>query len=398
MPELLWRVIRFAVPTLLTALAPVAAVAAIARQGGEVFLALAIGQAVGGVGVLVCSVGANVSGPNWVLNAPPRQRTPILMATARSQVKACLVAAPVLAIGAVLLAPEGQSLMTVLAMLAMLVTACSPAWWLVGVGEPSAVTRVDALPRVAAALAGAALIVSGQPAVWYPVLALTFAAVAYLRFYLVAQRRGALSPAGVGVPRLPVEKQSLAISVVSGSYTSATLPLVHALAPMSGPAFAGGLRMLSYWNLSTVAVSQALQGWCAKSRRRTLVGLYLLAGQGLALGAALAVIGPPLTRWLLGAAVTPSGATFWWLGATYAVLAVNTGFSKLVWFPVKGERLVLAAVVAAAAVGVSLLVLVVRDGGAASAVAAIACAEVVLLSVLAVAAFRRFPFPRDSDG
>lgn len=385
------RVVGFSIPVVAPAAAGLLAMSTIAHIAGPTaFVAMALGLAVGTLGSVAAGCGWDLSGPARVASAHQTQQHLHLLSSVRTRLLASAVAIPLSVLVALLLAPDGASILAALSTLAATMNALSPAWWLIGVGDARTMIRVDAAPRVAAALAGTLAVSIGAPPSVYPAAMILMVTWSYVSYY----RRAGVTSASLrkGPAQIPLRSHisNTIVMLISTAYSAAALPVVQLSAPAAAPQFAAGYRVLVYWNFSNIVMGNAVQHWVLASTRvasRRNLALLIHIAQAVSLGPLLAITGPLLTTFLFGTAVRAPVATYAWLGAAFAFVCATTWLWRLVLLPANRERSILFANAAAAVVGVTMIATLGRTHGASGAAAGVMLAEATLVVAVLPSAY-----------
>ncbi|MDL5158966.1 lipopolysaccharide biosynthesis protein [Actinomycetospora termitidis] len=394
------RIGGFAAVPFVGAITPLLLLPVIARVTSvEGWAAVALGQSVGAVAMIVVTFGWNLSGPSRTAQADDDGRRALYREALASRLAAFVVVLPVEAVVAAFLAPEGFRTVAVLMALAVSATGLSPAWYAIGSGQARTLLIYDALPRVAAAVVGAPLLVLGAPLVTYPILLLA----ASLGTTAVHARKTLGPPSVPGARRamrtvadratLRILVPDAASEIASGSYSAGAVALVGLGTGVRELAvFAAGDRL---FRLSLYAISSlcnALQGWVAEpvdratSRHRFRTSLTLHSTVGV-VGALLIVgAGPWASGVVFGADLAVDLPTAAGFAVAFLMISLETSVGRHYLIPRGYRRTYLAAVTSAVVVGVPALVGFAHLAGAPGGAWAVAAAEgTICLVVLAAA-------------
>lgn len=385
-PAMLLRILKFAVPSLLTTLPPLVCVVTIAHRSGPIaLLALGLGQALGGIVAIVVTWGWDVSGPQGLASSTTEKRKALLAESLAARTALLLLLGPLMLVVASILAPSPHVALTLLTGCAVALQGLSPSWWFIGIGDARAIVRVEAIPRAAAALLSAATIgLLGNP--WlYPVMTLLTLSGSYVLFY-----KKALS--GLSGKSLAVREvagsvkhnaRSAGISMAAVAYNTATLPFAQIFAPSAAVEYASAARLMNYWALATITTNNALIGTIdrednpiARAARRK--ALQLMSIQSVGLGIAATVLAPTLSKVLFNVPMTSPGlATA--IGLAFAINGINTALSKYYLIPLGNVSSVLRITLLSALVGCSSIAPLALWQGSTGVVLSICLAEATTL-------------------
>ena len=209
---------------LLNAVSPLLALPAItASFGGEPWVAIAVGQSLGGTAGVIVELGWGLSGSQRVARMSPRNRA---HAYGVSLVTKAIVGVPTIGLAIVLsaaLAPEGQGALSAGVAAAAAIAMFSGSWIFIGILKPRLFLYTEVLPRALLIAISAIVIHVGGPLWAYPVALLVSALAAPVAaaFVLKMRMRDLTS---LGPRRLlrviGVQRHALSSSVYSSVYIS----------------------------------------------------------------------------------------------------------------------------------------------------------------------------------
>lgn len=394
------RILAFAGLPFLALLTPFLFLPVLARlAGADAWLAIAVGQSVGGFAGLVVALGFNTVGPTLVARAAIDDRPELLRRSLAPRLLLLVPAATAAAIVAVLVAPASHGVEAALMANALAMFGISPSWYMVGLGRASLIVVVDILPRLVATLLAAGLLIVTGSVFWYPVL-LMLATVGSGFAYsarVVGARRLFEVRRGEIAGTIREGRSALAIELAGGAYNALAVTFVGASATAAQAAtYVSGDKLYRVGQYSASALGNALQGWVVEAGEDSLgrrIRLALAAHAGLgALGfLAFALLGVPLSGWLFGADVAIDEWTALGFGVATFGIVVGTGIGRVVLVALGARRRFLASVLVGAAVGVPSIILLSSAYGAAGGAWGLALGEsvsVLCQSLFAVAAWR----------
>jgi len=395
------RILAFAGLPFLSLLTPFLFLPVLARlAGADAWLAIAIGQSVGGFAGLVVALGYNTVGPTAVAQAAPADRPEFLRRSLAPRALLLLPAASAAGVVAALIAPQSHVVEAALMAVALALFGISPSWFVVGLGRASLIVLVDILPRLVATLAAAALLVATGSVVGYPILlmAATLAsAVGYSARVVGARNLVVVRRHEVG-ETVRSHGSALAIELSGGAYNALAVAFVGATAASAAAAsYVSGDKLYRVGQYSASALGNALQGWVVEAGdavfgarvRLALLAHFVLGALGFA---AFALLGVPLSALLFGSAVAIDEATALGFGVAAFNIVLGTGIGRVVLIALGARRRFLASVLVGAAVGVPSILLLASAFGAAGGAWGLALGEsasVLCQVTFAVLAWRR---------
>jgi len=397
------RILAFAGLPFLSLLTPFLFLPVLARlAGADAWLAVAIGQSVGGFAGLVVALGFNTVGPTAVARADATQRPELLRRSLAPRALLFIPAAAVAAVVAVLVAPASHGAEAALMAIALALFGVSPSWYMVGLGRASLLVVVDILPRLAATLLAAVLLLTTGSVLWYPILLIlaTLASGVGYATRVVGVRGLVTVHRGEVGATMRESGSALAIEVAGGAYNALAVAFVGGAATAAQAAsYVSGDKLYRIGQYSASALGNALQGWVVEAGTASLahrVRLALVAHAALGvLGfTAFAVLGVPLSGLLFGSQVAIDQATAFGFGVAAFNIVLGTGIGRVVLIALGARRRFLASVLVGAGVGVpSILVLASLHGAAGGAwgLALGESASVLCQAVFAILAWRARP-------
>lgn len=366
-------------------------------QGAEGWAAIGTGQAIGSLVAMVSSYGWNVNGGARIAEAegPERQRA-IYALSFWCRTVVYVIGGIAGAALSCFLVGGAFGWVAGLATLATGATGLTVAWYSVGVGTARIALWYEAIPIAALTLLSAIVMLWTGSVAAYPALMLG-GIVLGLLLMNVHLYRTLLPPLDLRSV-LSSFRGNLALAIadgVGGSYTTAPIPVSQALSGTQAAAQLTSADKVYRIGVTAIAVlANSLQKWVLEvpfengRMRRHGVALGLHAALGLVGFAVLAFAGEWLTRFLLGAAVTPPPEVFPAYGVTFLIIALTTPLIRNILVPARQDRIVLVAIVSSALLGLPTMVLGGLSFGLLGIVAGLALSEVVVLTFVSIAAIR----------
>lgn len=280
--------------------------------------------------------------------------------------------------------------------LAATLTGLSSAWYMIGLGRASFIAIYEIAPRIVATLGAAAIVLTGGPVVWYPLLLAAAAIVSVVGFGArtlhrsdVAEGRW-LDVAAV----LRANRSAVATEVAAGSYNALAVTLVgSATTAAQAASYVSGDKIYRIGQYSVSALGNALQGWVveagsAEFGRRIRQSVLLHLALGLLGLVALALLGPWLSGALFGAEVAIDRATALGLGVATLGIALGTALGRITLVGMGARRAFFVSVLFAAGVGVPAILVLSSLFGAAGGAWGLAIGELVSVTAQAISVWR----------
>jgi hypothetical protein len=287
-----------AVP-LLNAVSPLLALPAItAVHGGGAWVAVAIGQSVGGAAGVVVELGWGMAGTQRAARQAPRNQA---RAFALSLVTKAIIGVPVIIAActvAALLAPQWKADAALVAAAAVL-GMFTGGWIFIGTMRARLFLFTEVLPRAALIALSAVVIAAGGALVWYSGALLLASVGATIAGAIVLRvRPGDFLAVG---PRrcfrvVAMQGNALATNVFSSLYISLGLTVATVGSPNSSLLYASMDRLLRMTQQVMSAQNRLMKGWVgrvvdpkqriARARRAVLISSAAGAGFGIAFAAA----------------------------------------------------------------------------------------------------------------
>lgn len=383
------RIAAFAGVPFLSLLAPFVFLPVLARLAGtDVWVAIALGQSVGGIAALVAGLGYSTLAPPQVAVSTDPQRRRLLATSVHVRLPVWAVAVVIAVIVAAALAPGSNRIEAAAMAAAMSLGGLAPTWYWIGVGRAMPILWSEVLPRMAATLAATGLLVLGAGAIWYPVLlGVAMAAGPAVIYVRIAWAELATIDRSDALAVLRRHPPAVIAEIAAGAYNALAVALVTAVAPVAQAArYVSGDKAYRIGQYSVSALGNALQGWVveageARVGRRLRVVVALHGALGVAGFALMAVAGPWLTRVLFGEDVAMSEATALGFGVAILGITLGTAVGRIGLITIGARKEFMACVVGASVVGVSGLLVGGSVWGASGASWALGLTEV--LSALA---------------
>lgn len=393
MRSLIFRFAGFTGAPIISALAPFIILPVVSRVVGDGGWAnFSAGQSIGILGMVGILFGWGVLGPVRVARSgSDHEKALILRESLRSRLLLAAVVVPVVGVVTWLICSEAYRIESVAVAVAMALGGLTPAWFCIGEGNPRGVMVYDALPKLGASLVALPIIGFSGQVLWYPILLALFTLPAFSLHAWFTVREHAhpdYHPLPVGqVLRSLVP--TAAIDATGNAYGSTAIPIATAgLSPADASAFASADRVYRIGTLAVVAVANAFQAWvlengAADPHRRNLLALATHGVLGLLGGVAIAALGPWATGLVFGPQVAAQPVPSALYAVAFVCISLATPLIRNLLIPAGRFRVVLLATIAAAVIGLSVMLSGAHVGSAPVIAAGVAASELTALIVLA---------------
>lgn len=392
------RLAAFTGGPVLAAIAPLLIIPVITRAtGAGGWASFAAGQSVGLIGMIVLTFGWGIVGPVRVARHPdPADRARILAESLATRAVTALVVLPAVAVVAAWVATPDYRLAAAAVAIATAAAGFTPAWFCIGAGQPGLLTLYDVLPRLAAAAAGAGLIVLTGEIAWYALVLAASCAVAFGWHARTVLREGTHRRLSGAEIRSALRHQlpTAAIDTVSNSYGSTPTPIATgSLSTTAADSFASANTMYRFGLIAVVAFGNAFQGWVLepdaddpRARQRLAITAHAALGVLGALG--LATLGPWASSIVMGAENAATWTTSALFGAAFFAISFTTPFIRNIMIPHGRYRYVFVVTCASSVVGLSVMLIGAAMGAMDVIAAGMLAAEVVITIAIVVPARR----------
>jgi O-antigen/teichoic acid export membrane protein len=395
------RILAFAGLPFLALLTPFLFLPILARLSGpDAWLAIAVGQSVGGFAGLLVSLGFNTVGPTAVARAAAADRPEVLRRSLAPRMLLFVPAAALAAVVAVLIAPASHALEAALMAIALTLFGISPSWFMVGLGRASRIVLFDILPRLAATVAAAGLLIATGQVAWYPILLIvaTLASAFGYSAHIVGARGLLTARRSEIAGTIRQNGSAVAIELAGGAYNALAVAFVGGAATTAqAAAYVSGDKLYRVGQYSASALGNALQGWVVEAGdpqfgsrvRRALAAHVALGALGFGV---FALLGVPLSGFLFGEAVAIDEVTALAFGVATFCIVVGTGIGRVVLIALGARRQFLASVLVGATFGVPSILALSAAFGAAGGAWGLAIGEsasVLCQATFALLAWRR---------
>lgn len=378
------RIVAFAGAPFLSLVAPFFFLPFLSRLAGEeAWVAIAVGQSVGGFAALLVGMGYPTLAPPILAVASDERRRRYVATSLHVRLPVWAASATAAGVVAGWLAPGAFRADAVATAIAISFAGLAPTWYWVGVGRALPILWSEVIPRAVAMMLAAGVLLLGGDLLWYPALMglamVAGPAVIYLRVgareVWKPSRREVVSVLRGHLPATIAES-------AAGAYNALAVTLVAAVTPTAEAArYVSGDKAYRIGQYGVSALGNALQGWVVERgsdgvgrRMRAAVALHATLGVGGMVSFSL--IGPWLTSFVFGADVAITRATAIGLGVAILGIALGTVFGRIGLIMLGARRAFMACVVAASVVGATALLIAADRWGAPGAAWALGATEV----------------------
>lgn len=381
------RLLQFGLLQLVAAISPILVLPVVVAEVGEYgWVGLSIGYGIGAAAAIMVALAWPVVGPSLIAIQSEHVRAAYYLESVRTRSYCFLATSGVASVTAAMLAPNGGRVLAAAMAIAMASWGMTPSWYFVGIGNPKGILNFETLPRLFASLLAIPLVHFTGVAHFYPLLVLVGSVlpVTVVHTKLVPRGQAPITLPGASA-RLRTNAALALSSVVGAGYTSLAIPLASAsgLHLVAVSSLASAFRIKTLGQFGTNSVTTALQGWVADvdvatAVRKRFTASAIVVACGAISALVLAVVAPWIAELLFGdvAPVDRQLALALAAGALPVALSATLAFHWLV--PLGQVKEVAAARIAGTVVGVPLIVLAARTGGASAVMWAMNVAEVVV--------------------
>lgn len=373
----------------------------ISRGGADAWLAVAVGQSIGGLASILVAFGWGVTGPAMIASRPLDSRR-IYLESFRIRLLLLVPGACIAVIVALLVAPK-DSAVTLVAALGACLAGLSGGWLFVGEGKPSSLLSYDTLPRLGGTVIGLTTLIAGLPVLVFVACAFLGQLASVIVTVWVVKKRPAAAVGSYNTglkfwTTLYSQRHGMSTALVASTYQLLPLIIVTAVAPLAAAQYALADRLLKLSLAGVVPISQTLQGWVPSGgalmlARRARSATILAGSFGVVGGLALMFLAPSVSRILSQGSITVSVELAIPLGIAFgaSIISQTTGLACLL--PLGRSVHVAISALLGAVVGVILLFTGTFAFAAQGAAWAVAISEMLVLSyqliVLSAAIHRR---------
>lgn len=382
---------------MLSAVTPLLVFPAVTSVHGAAGLAaVGVAQSLGAAAAVVGELGWSVVGPQKIAALGIRARAELVRTSVATRAFAFLLLLPVAAVLAYFVSPAFPLEAAVIA-LGFASVGFSPAWALMGANRPGLILMFDSIPKILL-VAGAAVAIrmGASLAVYGVALLIATVVITIAGWFIFGVHRAPSTLTRADIVRSIRGQGRITLSrAITAGFTALPVTLVALVAPAAVPLFTAVDRLARMALSVLAAVPNRLQSWLgaadASSRAsRNRRQLQINVGLGVVAAIGYAILLPFVATFVFTGSVEV-GATLAWLSAGVVLMVcVSRGFGlSLVAF--SRTDWLMPASIAAAVVGVALVLALGGPLGAYGAVIGVVAAEATGATVQAIGLRRRTP-------
>lgn len=325
-------------------------------SSSSAWAAVGLGQSIGGVAAIACTFGWNLSGPTrWADSPRDRRRTLYADSLVNRLIVTCVVVPPAVA-ASWALAPEHEASLVVLMAVATMGVGLAPTWFNIAEGRIAALNLYNFIPRSAASLGAAALVLLGAPPIVYPTLLLALSTLATAVFTARLLYRSKVRLSGIG-RTFSTQTRSAAIDFMGGSFGAANVALVASQVSVAQLAtYTSAQRVYQLGIVALMVLSQSLQGWTvdptADRTHRGRIALKTHVLLGVVGGLFIGLAGPTVSALLFSDAHAAPLSITCLLALSFFLVCCGTGTGVHVLIPHGHQRTLMWATLTALVLGV----------------------------------------------
>ncbi|MFT4147288.1 MAG: hypothetical protein QM632_00605 [Micrococcaceae bacterium] len=333
-----FKLARFAVPQLLTAVFSLYAISILSKSfGGKTLLAYGLGQSYGTFVALFMGWGWTTIGPALVAPAEQNKRYSYLWTFLKMTFILGAILTPIVSVLVVWSAPDGDRDVALVSFLASVVTAFMPSWWFVATNRPSYILFYDVLPRALSTLISIILMKHGGSAYLFPLSNMICCILGASIFYWQKKPWNYKGPEKV-LDTFKSQFHPFMISAGAMLYARLMLPVVNFINPVAAVSFTQGLQLYNYWTMSTAITGSSFQNWVNRGGKKTLESSLKFTTSwfflhGIVFGGLLGILGPFVSNVIFGGLQGNTKVSYFLLGLTFFFVAMGTALVTLYLTP-----------------------------------------------------------------
>jgi O-antigen/teichoic acid export membrane protein len=374
--RLLGRLASFSGLSLLSAVAPLVVLPAVARVGGvEGWAAVTVAQAIGAIAGVLVGLGFNTVGPARLSGATSDAAARLFSSVQLKRFAAYAVVAPISAAVSATLVTDTHRVLAVLVTLASATSGLSLAWFAIGVGHAPVLALYDSLPKLVSSFLALWAVTVTQSLLLYPILLWVFTLGGLAAFWT----KIGFGRHGDHGPSLKPDWNAAGAELAASCYVSAPLIVAAAAFPVADVSQLGSIdKLFRYALYGVFAFSSGTLAWVLEDgrsvRARRTVSLTLVS-IGV-LGSALLLFGGnTITGVLFGVAVAAPTTACVGYALAYVSVASSTPLIQFRLIPSGDSRSVLSITAINAVVGLPAMVLLGKVWGVAGVAAGFGLSE-----------------------
>lgn len=382
---------------MLSAVTPLLVFPAVTSVHGAAGLAaVGVAQSLGAAAAVVGELGWSVVGPQKIAALGIRARAELVRTSVATRAFAFLLLLPVAAVLAYFVSPAFPLEAAVIA-LGFASVGFSPAWALMGANRPGLILMFDSIPKILL-VAGAAVAIrmGASLAVYGVALLIATVVITIAGWFIFGVHRAPSTLTRADIVRSIRGQGRITLSrAITAGFTALPVTLVALVAPAAVPLFTAVDRLARMALSVLAAVPNRLQSWLAAAdgisrASRNRRQLQINAGLGVVAAIGYAILLPYVATFVFTRSVEVDATLAWLSAGVVLMVCVSRGFGlSLVAF--SRTDWLMPASIAAAVVGVALVLALGGPLGAYGAVIGVVAAEATGATVQAIGLRRRTP-------
>jgi len=387
----------FALLPLIGVASPFLLLPIVARVGGpDQWTAFGVGQSLGVIGSVFTLWGWWILGPARLSRATsPTERYRLFARSLQQRAIAFVIIAPIVAVIAAALTWEGTPVTAALMAIAVSAAGLTASWYSIGEGRPGQMVLFEDVPRTAALVASAGIILA-TGAIWiYPILLLVVSIAMPVLFArrLTPTFLQFFDPIPTALREMRNQATVASTNLLGTLYTATPVPIATQVSPIdAAAAFVSAEKIYRLGTFTIKALANALQSWVLEDshhwRKRHLSALAAHSALGILGGALIATLTPFVTTFLFGSNLAATHADSLWFGVAFLFLSLSTPLTRNVLVPAGRTRITLIAGSIGATMGLALMLVSGSVAGTAGVAFGLAFSQAAIFAILIIPAIR----------
>ncbi|MDQ0731126.1 hypothetical protein QFZ57_001920 [Arthrobacter sp. B1I2] len=385
------RLAGFVVLPMASMASPLLALPAVTSQfGATAWVAIAVGQSVGGASAIIVELAWSLTGPQRAARMRGGARRRLLALSISSKLLLFLPMATVSALVSAGLSPQ-HAFTSALVAIGTTAVGLSSVWYYIGILSVTRIFLTDAMPRLVGVVTASLLVLLGAPLWVYPTLGIIVPSCISPFSTLLAEGVRLRDLRGLTWSRifLVLRFQSLGMAgrALSGLYIALPVALVTWVAPGSVAIFAAAERLQRICLQLLDAVPNVMQNWLGRavepnernSRIRRAIAWNALLG--VVAATAFTLSAPFISKYVFAGAANIPIQLAALSGALIFVVSISKATGNLALVALQRVKVITISALSGALVGIPLILLGSATYGAMGGLIAEIVAEVVVLTI-----------------
>lgn len=385
------RMAGFVVLPMASIASPLLALPAVTSHfGASAWVAVAVGQSVGGASAIFVELAWSLTGPQRAARMGVGARRRLLALSILTKLLLFFPMAGISALIAINLAPE-NTLTAALVAIGTTAVGLGSVWYYIGILSVRKIFLTDAIPRLVGVVTASLFILLGAPLWFYPAVGIICPSIISVFFTLLIEQIRFRHLRGLSWGRiflvLRFQGVGMAGRAMSGLYIALPVALVTWVAPGSVATFAAAERLQRICLQVLDAVPNVMQNWLGRAvlisernrRIRRAIGLNSL--MGLLAGTSFTLFAPFISVYVFAGAASIPIQLSALSGVLIFVVSVSKATGNLALVALQRVKVIAVSAVFGAIVGIPLILLGSATYGALGGLLAEIIAEVVVLTI-----------------